>query len=249
MSSVRECVQANGVQLSSYVARPNGATPGRPALVLCHGFPSASADRRAPGQTFPELAERLAAETGWTVAAFDARGTGDSTGDFSASGWMADIAAVVAHLDAEVGSGVWLAGFGAGGALALVVAAGDTRVRGVATLGAPLVLGAKGPELLAAARNLGMFRTPGYPPDPARWLAELAALDPLEAARDLGGRALLVVHGTDDTEVPVFEARALADAAEHVELRMLHGAGSQLRHDPRAIAVLVGWLERQAVAA
>jgi putative redox protein len=119
----------------------------------------------------------------------------------------------------------------------------------VATLGAPLVLGAKGPELLAAARNLGMFRTPGYPPDPARWLAELAALDPLEAARDLGGRALLVVHGTDDTEVPVFEARALADAAEHVELRMLHGAGSQLRHDPRAIAVLVGWLERQAVAA
>ena len=42
------------------------------------------------------------------------------------------------------------------------------------------------------------------------------------------------------------DARALADAADgEVELRILSGAGHRLRHDPRAIAVLLGWLDRQ----
>jgi putative redox protein len=29
---------------------------------------------------------------------------------------------------------------------------------------------------------------------------------------------------------------------------MIQGAGHRLRHDPRAIAVLLGWLERQITA-
>ncbi|MEA3018982.1 MAG: hypothetical protein QOI47_506, partial [Actinomycetota bacterium] len=33
------------------------------------------------------------------------------------------------------------------------------------------------------------------------------------------------------------------------ELRIIQSAGHRLRHDPRAIAVLLGWLERQAAAA
>jgi hypothetical protein len=38
----------------------------------------------------------------------------------------------------------------------------------------------------------------------------------------------------------------LADAADgEVELRILAAAGHRLRHDPRAIAVLLGWLDRQ----
>jgi putative redox protein len=31
-----------------------------------------------------------------------------------------------------------------------------------------------------------------------------------------------------------------------VELRLITGAGHGLRHDPRAVAVLIGWLDRQA---
>jgi uncharacterized protein len=46
--------------------------------------------------------------------------------------------------------------------------------------------------------------------------------------------------------VPVAEARALADAATGPsELHLVLGAGHWLRADPRAIAVLVGWLERR----
>ena len=29
------------------------------------------------------------------------------------------------------------------------------------------------------------------------------------------------------------------------ELRIISGAGHRLRHDPRALAILLGWLERQ----
>jgi putative redox protein len=42
------------------------------------------------------------------------------------------------------------------------------------------------------------------------------------------------------------DARALADAADgQIELRILVGAGHRLRHDPRAIAILLGWMDRQ----
>jgi putative redox protein len=36
-------------------------------------------------------------------------------------------------------------------------------------------------------------------------------------------------------------------AGQHgsADLRMIAGAGHHLRHDPRAIAILLGWLDRQ----
>jgi uncharacterized protein len=56
------------------------------------------------------------------------------------------------------------------------------------------------------------------------------------------------MHGSDDTTVPVSDARALADAAGfEADLRVIAGAGHRLRHDPRAVAALMGWMERQGV--
>jgi putative redox protein len=44
----------------------------------------------------------------------------------------------------------------------------------------------------------------------------------------------------------VLDARALADAAEgELEMRIVAAAGHRLRNDPRAIAILIGWLDRQ----
>ncbi|MFI5042209.1 MAG: alpha/beta hydrolase family protein, partial [Acidimicrobiales bacterium] len=75
---------------------------------------------------------------------------------------------------------------------------------------------------------------------------ELRAMDPLASARAIPPRPLLIVHGSADEEVPLVDARALADAAEgHCDLRVVPMAGHRLRHDPRAIAVLLGWLERR----
>jgi putative redox protein len=43
----------------------------------------------------------------------------------------------------------------------------------------------------------------------------------------------------------VVDARLFAEYHGRAELRLLQGAGHRLRHDPRAIAVLLGWLDRQ----
>ena len=60
----------------------------------------------------------------------------------------------------------------------------------------------------------------------------------------MGSRALLLLHGADDQAVPVLDARAVADAHGEAELRLIDNAGHNLRHDPRAVAILIGWLDR-----
>ena len=57
----------------------------------------------------------------------------------------------------------------------------------------------------------------------------------------------MIVHGSIDDVVPLSDARVLADSAPGAELRIITGAGHRLRHDPRAVAVLIGWLERQTL--
>ena len=65
---------------------------------------------------------------------------------------------------------------------------------------------------------------------------------------DIPPRPLLLMHGSEDPTVPVSDARALADAADgQADLRVITGAGHRLRHDPRAVAALMGWMERQGV--
>lgn len=63
------------------------------------------------------------------------------------------------------------------------------------------------------ARSMGMIRTDGFPADATSWVRDLETLDAVQAARRLGGRPLLVVHGNEDPEVPLEAARSLADAA------------------------------------
>ena len=44
--------------------------------------------------------------------------------------------------------------------------------------------------------------------------------------------------------VPAVDPLALADAHGTAEFRLIEGAGHELRHDPRAVAMLTGWLSR-----
>jgi uncharacterized protein len=244
-------LDAGGVRLRGHLARPLAAAgSGRLGLVLCHGFPSGPRGAAVSAETYPQLADRLAAEAGWTVLTFNFRGTGDSEGDFSLGGWIADLRAAVEHLLAEESvAGVWLAGFSTGGALALCTAAEDERVSGVAALAAPADFGSWADDprrFLDYARDVGVVRSRGFPPDVDSWTRELREIRASAVVGKIPPRPLLLVHGSDDDTVPVVDARQLADAAEGpVELRVRIGAGHRLRHDPRAIAVLIGWLDRQ----
>jgi putative redox protein len=217
-------------------------------VVLAHGYPSDVNARAVAGSALPDLADRIASEMGWIAMALAFRGCGESEGSFSLRGWLDDLLAAVSHLEREEPvSGVWLAGFGTGGALSICAAAAHGRIRGVAALGAPADFDdwASHPRrLLEHAREVGMIREPTHPADFDSWSRELRDLRAVADAPKLPPRPLLVVHGSDDDLVPVFDARVLVDAHGDAELRIIGGAGHRLRHDPRAIAVLLGWLDR-----
>lgn len=252
---VTEVIESEGLRLWAHTGRSTaGDGESRLGLVLVHGFPTGTRWAESSGRTYPEFADRLAAETGWTVLAFNFRGTGSSEGDFSMAGWMADLGAAIGYLSDQPGiEGVWLAGFRTGGTMAICQAAADPRVRGVATFAAPAEFddwAAEPRRFLQTARQLGVVRSPDYPADVAAWSQELKESRAITVVDQIAPRPLMVVHGSLDDAVPLSDARVLADTAGGgAELRIITGAGHRLRHDPRAVAVLLGWLDRQAAGA
>jgi putative redox protein len=233
-------------ELETTVASPPKAIATGRQLLLCHGLPLSTGGGRAANQQLPELAERLSNEVGWSVAVPALRGVGGSPGTFSASGWRADLKAVIDALVGPSGS-IVLVGFGFGGALALRTAVDDERVRGVASVAAPADLAAWcGPADAFSEACVRAGVVSGEPLlEPDALVADLLALDPLDAVSSLQRRRLMIIHGSDDPIVPVAAARLLVEAAEgRAELRIIQGAGHWLRPDPRTVATLMGWLDR-----
>lgn len=245
---MEERIEVDGIALAAHIARP-ATTASVPALVLCHDFPTPPRGSLASGLTFPELADRIARDVGWLVFTFNFRGTGASEGDFSVGGWLADQRFAVELLsEREEVSGVWMAGTGAGGTLALCTAATDERVRGVVTMASQARLrGWDTNRFVEHCRRMGVFRSPGAPADMTAWSREIAEIDAVAAAGKLAPRPLLVLHGSDDDVAPLDDSRLLADAHGDAELRIVATAGRRLRHDPRAVASLLGWLDRQVL--
>lgn len=241
---------SGGVELAGHLARPKSG-PGTklPGLVICHGFPPLRGGGRLSAKSFPELADRIATELGWFVLVFTFRGCGDSAGDFSLGGWLDDLRAAARFLRHVEGvRDVWTAGFGTGGALALCAAAGDPDIKGVAALGAPADFDdwANHPRrLLQHSREVDIIHSAEFPPSFDRWSRDLREIRAVSCASKLAPRPLLLLHGSDDDAVPVFDARVLADAHSEADLRIVDGGSHQLRHDPRAIAILLGWLDLQ----
>jgi pimeloyl-ACP methyl ester carboxylesterase len=142
---------------------------------------------------------------------------------------------------------VWLVGFGTGGSLCICEGASNPRVAGVAAAGSPADFDdwAKHPrDLLAHSRLVGVIRDDDFPPDEDAWARALRSTRPVDRVTELASRPLFLLHGSADEVVPAVDPLALADAHGTAEFRLIEGAGHELRHDPRAVAMLTGWLSR-----
>ncbi|MBA2609672.1 MAG: alpha/beta fold hydrolase [Actinobacteria bacterium] len=237
--------------LVGQLALPPGAERGAAAVVICHGFPSPQRGALASGEGYADLAQFVADETGAAVLTFTFRGCGKSDGDFSLSGWIEDLGVAIDWITqtrnvVEVG----VAGFSAGGAVALCRGATDSRIKSVAGFAVPSTFDSWSAEprrFLDACRELGVVKNKRFPEDVGVWATEFVDESPRKAIAKMGKRPVLLVHGSDDDAVPIASARELMAAGGEdgdVDVRVLVGALHRLRHDPRAIAVLVGWASR-----
>lgn len=241
---------SEGLKLAGYLALSESRrTRALPGMVMCPGFPSAAnGGSRAAERLYP-LADRIAQNMEWDALVLNYRGCGESGGDFSLDGWTDDVRSAVGHLDGldEI-EGVWLAGFGIGGALAAFAAQDDLRVRGVATMGAPVDFAHWGLDATGGveyARSLGIISTPDFPASIDSWAKAAGSIRTDRCAAQIAPRPMLVLHGSDDREVSPLDARAIADAHGDAGLRIISGAGHRLHSDPRCIAILLGWIDSQ----
>lgn len=241
---------SGGFQLAGYLALPESRQiRALPGAVLCPAFPSvANGGSRAAERVYP-LADRIAQNMEWAALVLNYRGCGDSEGDFSLEGWTDDVHSAVDYMNGlDQVEGVWLAGFGIGGALAAHVTQEDPRVRGVATMGAPVDFaywGLDATGVVEYARSLGIISTSGYPDSIDSWAKAARSIRIDRCAAEIAPRPMLVLHGSDDREVSPLDARAIADAHGDAGLRIITGAGHHLHSDPRSIAILLGWLDSQ----
>lgn len=244
-----ESFKSGSLTLACHLTIPSGSEPGRrPAAILCHGFPIGPIDARRSAGTFPQLVDRIAHDLGYVAMSINFRGTGKSPGDFSLQGWVDDLRSAIDFVHTETNpTEVVLVGTNTGGSIAICVGADDPRVRAAALLSprADFDDWADHPRrFLEHAREIGAIRTTGFPASFDEWSRAFRRFRPTDAARRFSPRPLLVMHGDDDESVPTTDARQLASAHGSAELGLFVGAGHRLRHDPRAIAVLFGWLDR-----
>jgi pimeloyl-ACP methyl ester carboxylesterase len=213
----------------SMVLRPSGGptlrgwyVPSRTglAVLLVHGY---GANREA---LLPEA--RALAARGHGVLLFDLRAHGESGGRRTAWGddEQADVSAAVDWLAArpEVrADGIGAVGFSLGAMALAEVAARDPRLRAVVLAGAYTTLDAmtrhdqRRWHVLGGTATVWTLRTAGIVLDHVR---------PASAVSRIAPRAVLVVAGDADTDVPLDVTRALYAAARPPKaLHVVAGAG------------------------
>jgi len=186
---------------------PSGAVAA-PCLILVHGW-GRNAERMLP---YVEMLH----PAGYDLLAFDARHHGSSDGDGYASmpKFSEDIRAAVDYVAGRRGDDtrVGVLGLSIGGSAAIHAAAHDPRIVAVATVGAF----SDASDARATVGPYWWVLAPGLPL--AFWLFErrigLRFRDISPENLIAGARArFLLIHGAEDTVIPVAHAQRLAAAA------------------------------------
>lgn len=227
----------DGVQLAGwFVPRPGAA-----AIVLLHGYPAEKAD-------LLPIAAALAPQ--YAMLLMDQRYFGESEGRATTLGFRErrDLERAVDFVQSRGAAAVGVFGFSLGGAVALLAAAEDPRIRAVAAY-APFS------DLRELGRELyGWMWFVRYPFVEAMLLwsrlifgADICRPAPVEAAARLGIPVLLV-HSREDEQIPFRHAERLravlaGNARAEFEL-MARGRHGEL---PPGFAVRLGQFFRRAL--
>ncbi len=171
------------------------------------------------------------------------------------SGWTRDLTAAIDYLVAlpEVDSShLSLLGFSGGAAVSVYTASQDKRVSSVAACACPakftFITDADPLPVIDHFRSVGAIRDEDFPSSMEEWLGGFRLVSPIEYVADIAPRPLLLVHGSQDETVDISQARELFDkAGEPKQISVVDGAGHRLRHDDRAMDIVIGWLKSRAL--
>jgi dipeptidyl aminopeptidase/acylaminoacyl peptidase len=212
----------DGVKLTGWWVPGN---PGEGTVLVCHGYGADKADSLPFAQFLNEA--------GFGVLVMDFRGHGGSGGKTGSLGEreVPDLEAVVdaLHEEDRVRKGrLGVFGYSMGGAMAILAASEDERIRAVAADCAY----ADAEEVLVRWFQEAIS-VPRYP---VIWAAihwaefrlgcDYSSLAPEDRISGIAPRPLLIIHGEGDDLIPVDHARRLYEAAgEPKELWVVPGAG------------------------
>jgi putative redox protein len=208
-------VNAQGHRLSGRLDRPDGRA--RAYALFAHCF---TCDKQAKAAV--RISRALAAEGVGTLR-FDFTGLGDSEGEFSASGFSAnvgDLISAAGHMEAHGCAPTLMIGHSLGGAAVLAAAHDIASVKAVATLGAPsepahVLKLLKGQVAEIEAIGEAEVSIGGRPFRVRKdFLDDVRMHDLLARLPDLR-RALLIMHSPVDPIVGIDNASTLFMAARH----------------------------------
>lgn len=243
--------KADGLNLAGEVYIPEVTSPS-PALCLCHGIPAAAYNPSDQG--YPLLARRFCA-AGFVTFIFNFRGTGRSDGNLDILGWSRDLTAAldaVHHLKEVDKSQISVLGFSAGAAIAVYVAAHDSRVSSLITGACPadfsfLLKSQPLSQLLHHFRSIGLIRDKDFPPSLTEWLNGFSEISPIRWIGHISPRPLLIVHGDEDEIVPLEHAQRLyEEAGKPKDIVIIPGAKHRLRLEERSISSVLNWLKTRS---
>lgn len=244
-------IEGSQGKLACYISQSSSkakhAGQGSEVLIATFGLPIAKPLLGAD-LFHKELVERLANQSGWTVLSLLCSGIDGSAGRFSPSAWCQDVETAAEYLvqNNKIES-VLLAGYDFMADICLYVASRSSKVRGVATVSPLLSLSTflVEPRILAARAQKVGVKVEKEDAELENWRGQLEALDFAKSADGLGSKQWLLIHGRDDEVVREAELRDfLITSGGAAEAHVLSSGDHHLLSDPRMMAILLGWMER-----
>jgi pimeloyl-ACP methyl ester carboxylesterase len=234
-------------RIKAWLYSRENATGFFPAVIICHGIPGSKPDPQDHG--YIPMVEEIVSHD-YACILFNFTGCGESGGNIDMLDWYEDLDTVYDMVHDTLGfdpSSIHCVGFSAGGAIASKTACLDSHFKSLLLMATPAdfseIIPSDPINLRDHFRNLGLIREEKFPRNIDTWYRNFRDLKPIRWMPFISPRPVGIVHGENDTVVPVGHAHKLFNAAfAPKKLTILEGAPHQLRKDPRTTQLIIDWL-------